>query len=133
MQKELRRVYDTSILLSPLYKNTIWTNHVLDRLRDRNISQDIAWKALQYADKTMPGNKSGTTEFIKHINNHTITTVATLSENREWVVLSCWAHPPFPGSIDIQKKKAYLRYKQSSITGKIWIQIKRAFGFYEKF
>lgn len=119
--------------LSSRYKNTIWTNHVLERLHDRNISRDTAWKTLRYPDSTHPGKKADSTEFIKQIENHTITVIATQNEKREWVIMSCWAHPPYPGSIDIKKKKAYLQYKHSSLTGKIWIQIKRAFGFYEQF
>ncbi|MBP7967111.1 DUF4258 domain-containing protein [Candidatus Woesebacteria bacterium] len=118
---------------SSLYKNTIWTNHVLERLDDRNIPQELAWKTLRFPDIEQKGKKTGTKEFIKKFGEKSITVIASQNEKREWVILSCWAHPPFPGSIDIAKKKAYLLYKQSSLKGKIWIRIKQMIGLYEQF
>ena len=118
---------------SSRYKNVIWTNHVLERLHDRNISRELALKTLQYPDSSVRGKKSGTVEFIKDINSRKVTVIAAQNENREWIILSCWVYPPFPGSIDIKKKKAYLHYKHSSLTGKIWIRLKQAIGLYESF
>ncbi len=116
---------------SSRYKNTIWTNHVRERLLDRCIPIDHAWKTLHYPESTVTGKKSGTTEYSKRIGKHILTVIATQNEKREWVVLSCWARPPYPGSMDIKKRNAYFKYKQSSLAGKIWIHIKRMFGIYE--
>lgn len=125
--------YNTNMPATSGYKNIIWTNHVLQRLNDRNIPQELAWKAFRYPDKSMPGNSSHTTEFVKRIDERTVTIVATQNSKREWIILSCWVHPPFAGSIDIKKKKAYLQYKHSSLTGKIWIRLKQALGLYDSF
>lgn len=119
--------------VSTRYKDTIWTNHVLERLEDRNIPQELAWRTLWYPDTTKKGQHSHTKEFTKKIENRIITVIATPNEKKEWIVMSCWAHPPFPGSIDIAKKKRYLQYKHSSLTGKIWIRIKQAIGLYGDF
>ena len=115
------------------YKNSIWTTHALERLKDRNIPQHEAWQAFNSPEQQTKGKSAGTTEFRKTIQGRDYTIIASQNNKREWIILSCWVHPPFTGSIDIPKKKAYLKYKNSSTWGKIWIQIKRAFGFYENF
>ncbi len=119
--------------VSSRYKNTIWTNHVLERLDDRNIPQELAWKTLRFPDLEQKGKKSSTKEFVKKFGATTVTVIATQNDKKEWIIMSCWAHPPFPGSIDIAKKKAYLQYKQSSLQGKIWIRIKQMLGLYTQF
>ncbi len=115
------------------FKNIIWTHHVLERLKDRQIPKDSAWKTVRFPDNTEPGKSSGTTQFTKHIGNRKYTVIATQNDRKEWIVMSCWAQPPFPGSIDIIKRKAYLEYKDSTFTGKIWIRFKQILGLSESF
>jgi hypothetical protein len=110
------------------YGGVIWTNHALERLRQRNMPQSMALDAFHHPDSTSPGKKSHTTEFQKRMNNYFVTVIATKNDTKEWVILSCWVDPPMPGSIDIQKKKAYLEYRNGSIWKKIWITIRQQLG-----
>lgn len=106
----------------------IWTNHALSRLRERKLPQHIAFSAFQNPDQRRNGRKNGTHEFIKQHGKHTITLIASRNERKEWVVLSCWIDPPFPGTSDHRKREAWRKYKKSGFWGKLWYVIKRQLG-----
>lgn len=72
------------------YGNMIWTNHSIERLAKRNISQSDAIKVMQNPDKTYPGKKADTVKFIRTINNRRIHLVGKLNEDKQWVVLTAW-------------------------------------------
>lgn len=109
------------------YKGIIWTDHALQRLGERGISQEEAWKSFQYADKTCDSKERGATEFIRYIKGGIITIVAKKNESFQWVVLTCWRDPPLPGTDDYKSQQMYLNYKKSGYLGKLWIKIKQFF------
>ena len=113
---------------SHYYKGLIWTNHALDRLSDRRISQEWGWQTFRFPDSSHAGKKTGTTEFIKKYKDITVTVIARKNEKKEWIVLSCWVDPPLQGSIDILKRKKYLELKNAkTFMQKILIHIKYLF------
>lgn len=111
------------------YAGAIWTNHALERLEQRGLSQDLAGEAFQHPDKTISGKQSGTIEYQKSFGNSLVTIICKQNERREWIILSAWIDPPLSGSIDIKKKEEYLRYKKSGFWGKFWHIIKKQLGF----
>jgi len=116
--------------LNKHYGNIIWTNHALDRLNQRGLTQSLAYQSFAHPDKKFPGKNHGTTEFQKKTAKSLVTIIATQNEQKEWLVLSCWINPPLPGSIDIEKKNYYRAYKKASFWGKFWVILKRQLGFY---
>ena len=112
------------------YKGVIWTNHAIERLKQRRLDQATAWKAFQYPDVSLKGKQSGTIEYQKRFGKSLVTIIATKNEKKKWIILSCWVDPPLAGSIDIQKKKDYIKYKKAGFWGRLWIDIrKQVFGF----
>lgn len=111
------------------YGGIIWTNHALERLSERGLSQDLAWQAFSAPDSQKPGKKAGTTEFRKRVDNATITLIAKPNDTNEWLVLSCWIDPPLYGTKDYKKKQAYLNYKKAGFWGKVWYTVKSQLGF----
>jgi hypothetical protein len=107
----------------------IWTNHALERLKARNIPQELILSAFRTPDAQFAGKKANTVEFHKKIGIHSVTVIATKNERSEWVLLSCWVEPPMPGSIDIEKKKTYQEYKNASVWKKLWMNLKKQLGF----
>ncbi len=104
---------------SQQYKGLIWTNHALQRLEERKIPQDWAWRAFKYPDSIRKGKKNGTAEHIKKYKDLNVTLIATKNDHKEWIIISCWVDPPLPGSIDIKKRQEYLRNKNASLGEKI--------------
>lgn len=115
-------------MVSRNYGNVIWTNHALDRLGQRGLSQQMAYQAFSNPDSSFPGKKPGTTEYQKHFGNSLVTIIATQTEKREWLILSCWIDPPLPGSIDSKKNEYYKAYKKAGFWGKFWLTLKKQIG-----
>jgi hypothetical protein len=110
------------------FGNVIWTNHALERLGQRGLTQDLAYKAFRYSDQSFPGKNKGTTEYQKRFGNSLVTIIATQNEKSEWLILSCWIDPPLPGSIDIKKNEYWKQYKKAGFWGKFWLTIKKQIG-----
>jgi hypothetical protein len=111
------------------YGNAIWTNHALERLGQRGLSQDLAWQAFRYPDQSFQGKNPGTTEYQKKFGKSLVTIIAKQNEKREWIILSCWIDPPLPGSIDIKKQEDWKKYKKAGFWGKFWLTVKKQLGF----
>ncbi len=111
------------------YGGIIWTNHALERLDQRGLSQELAWETFQRPDQKLAGKKQGTSEYQKRVNNSLITVIATQNEKNEWVVLSCWIDPPLFGTADYRKKEAYTKYRKAGFWGKVWYTVKKQLGW----
>ncbi|MBN1262928.1 MAG: DUF4258 domain-containing protein [Candidatus Pacebacteria bacterium] len=73
------------------YQGVIWTNHALQRLRERKISQSDAWYTFRRPDNSRKGKSAGSRCFYKTYGNQRIEVVAKKNEKAEWVILSCWS------------------------------------------
>jgi hypothetical protein len=96
------------------YKGLIWTNHVIDRLKERKIPQEWAWKTYRFPDMEIDGKEAKTKELQKRIEDRTVTVITKKNERNESLLLSCWVEPPFPGSIDA-KRSFYPKKKEAPI------------------
>jgi hypothetical protein len=108
------------------YGGVIWTNHALQRLSERGLSQKMAWTAFQYPEDSIKLDGSGTMEYRKSFGNSVVTVVAKKNDHRQWVIVSCWINPPIPGTIDARKKAWYKKFRAAGFWGKFWMEIKRA-------
>lgn len=106
----------------------IWTNHALDRLGQRGLSQDMALKAFNDADCKSAGKQSGSYEFQKKFGKSYVTVIAKQNESHEWIVLSCWIDPPYYGTRDWKDKQYYHAYHKAGVWGKLWIIFKKQIG-----
>lgn len=112
---------------SKYYGNAIWTNHALERLGHRGLSQGLAWKAFQYPEKTLSG-KNGSSEYQKWFGKSKVTVIAKQNEKYQWVIISCWIDPPLEGTQDYYKKRRYIKYQKSGFWGKLWMDFLSALG-----
>lgn len=110
------------------YGSVIWTNHALDRLRERRLPQEIAYKAFMHPDNYQQGKNKGTWEYRKTIDGHLITLVAKQNEHRQWIIVSCWADPPYAGSIDSGKKELWREYQKAGLLKKFWMTFLKQCG-----
>lgn len=107
------------------FAGAIWTNHALERLDQRGLTQALAGQAFQYSDHCGPGRELGTVEFRKKFNQSTVTVIAKKNDRGAWLILSCWIDPPLEGYMDARKKQRYLEYKQAGFWKRLWMDIKQ--------
>ena len=107
------------------YAGAIWTDHAIERLDQRGLTQSIASSALTQPDELISGKKPGTQEYIKKVGTSTVTVITALSDEGKTLVLSCWVDPPLPGTKDAKKQQDWKNYKKSGTWGKIWYQLKK--------
>lgn len=73
------------------FKNLIFTDHALERLRLRGLTQENIAQVLANPAKTFPAEKPDTIKFIRSLNDRRIHVVATyLPERKKWLVISVW-------------------------------------------
>jgi hypothetical protein len=73
------------------YKNLVFTNHALERLKLRSVSRDQAWQVISNPDKKFPSNKLQQVKFTRFINDRNIQLVAKhLPDQNKWLIVSVW-------------------------------------------
>jgi len=77
------------------FGGVIWTNHAIDRLRERGIKQGDAWATWRNPQESGKGN-SGTWVYRRTYGNTVIEVVAKQNEKKEWLILSVWSSPAVP-------------------------------------
>jgi len=89
------------------FGGVIWTNHALQRLKERNISQGDAWATFNRPDQSRKGsNLKGSWVYYKTYGNERIEVVAKKNDEGKWIILSVWSRPVY-----IQKQPSYARKK----------------------
>ena len=73
------------------YGNVIWTNHAIDRMRDRGLSQEQAWVAFRNPDSQSDNKNQDSKEFKKRFGDSLVTIIAKQNEKKEWIILSVWS------------------------------------------
>jgi hypothetical protein len=68
----------------------IWTKHARERAGLRSLSESDVELVLRHPDKTYPGKKQNTVKFIKTIQSRQVQVVASLVENKKWLIVSVW-------------------------------------------
>lgn len=72
------------------YKNVLFTNHALERLELRRITQDMIVKTIEKPDDKVLED-DGDTKFIKTINSRNVQVVSKyLPDEKKWLVKSAW-------------------------------------------
>lgn len=92
------------------------------------MTKDIVLQTFSSPDSKVKGKKSDTTEFVKRLGNSTVTLIAKQNERNEWVALSAWIDPPYPGTKDYKEKKRYRAYQKAGFWGKFWLTLLSQLG-----
>lgn len=114
------------------YKGAIWTNHVLDRLRERGLGQDKAGEVFLHPERRFLGKHGDTVEYQKHFGNSLVTLIVKENEKKEYIIISAWINPPLAGTKEARKKEKWITYKEkyrkASFWGKLYLTIKKQIG-----
>jgi len=104
----------------------VWTNHVIDRAKERKIPTDWITQTINNPDKNFQEN--GSIKFEKLFGNQTITAVVKKNELGEDVIISCWIEPPNPGTQDFKEKSRYKEKQKAGNLKKIWLVLLEQIG-----
>ncbi len=81
----------------------IWTNHALNRMRERGIKQGDAWATWRNPQQSRKGIATGTWVYYRDYGREQIEVVAKQNDQREWIILSVWSRPVFIKEKSAQK------------------------------
>jgi hypothetical protein len=109
------------------YGNLIWTDHAIEKMQERGIPQESALDAFNAPDRSISGKSPGSTEFIKKMENKTITVIAKKNEKGEYIVISAWMDPPLPGTRDAKQEQFYKNYQKAKGLKKFWLTLRSGF------
>ncbi len=73
------------------FGGVIWTNHALNRLRERGIKQGDAWATWRRPDQSRYAKNKGAWVYYKTYGNQKIEVVAKKNEKGKWIILSVWS------------------------------------------
>lgn len=73
----------------------IWTNHAMDRMRERGIKQGDAWATWRSPEQSRKGKDQGVWVYYRTYGTERIEVVAKRNERNEWVILSVWSRRVF--------------------------------------
>ena len=91
------------------YKGLIFTNHALQRLKERNISQGDAWATWKNPDQSRYAKSQGAWVYYKTYGNTKIEVVAKENEKKEWIVLSVWSKPVYGNEAKTKKEGGFTK------------------------
>ena len=81
------------------YKDVIWTNHALSRMRERGIKQGDAWTAFNRSEQTKKAKIKGAWVYYRTYGSEKIEVVAKKNEKRKWMIF--WQSPyPSPPALN---------------------------------
>jgi hypothetical protein len=112
-------------MLDRNYGGVIWTNHALQRLRERGIKQGDAWATWNRPEQSYKGNLhkgEDAWRFYRTYGNERIEVVARQDENKKWIILSVWSKEVFNN-----KSEAGGGKKKEG--GSFWIRLLRKIFF----
>lgn len=98
------------------YGGVIWTNHAMERLRERNISQSDAWATWRNPDQSRYAKSKEAWIYYKNYGEQRIEVVAKKNDKGKWLILSVWSKSGF--SNKTTKNKSLLQLIWRAIKGK---------------
>lgn len=84
--------------MDPRFGGVIWTNHALEKLKERGIKQSDAWATWRNPQQSRRARIPGAWVYYRTYGNEKIEVVAKKNEKGEWVILSVWSRPVFKES-----------------------------------
>ena len=68
----------------------IYTNNVLQKFKEQNVSRDTIYNTMSFYDKTYAGNGPGVTVFQKNTSIGQVSVLAKRVQHGDWLVISYW-------------------------------------------
>jgi hypothetical protein len=89
------------------FGGVIWTNHAIQRLGERGVSQSDAWATFRRPSQSRYAKTKKAWIFYKTYGDQKIEVVAKKNEKGKWLILSVWSRPAY----GLPRKKVEPLYK----------------------
>lgn len=109
------------------YKSLILTNHAIDRISQRAITEEDIWQTYKSPD-FQEERKNNAVLRSKRFKNYEISIIYKYSTENKPIILSVWMEPPIPGSKDAKEKEWWGKYKRAGFWGKIFLTFQKQIG-----
>jgi hypothetical protein len=73
------------------YKGIILTDHALERMGERAVSEEMVWTTLHKPDRSRYADAKQKFIYNKTFGREMVEVVASQNERKEWVVVSVWS------------------------------------------
>jgi hypothetical protein len=106
------------------YKGLIWTNHALERMEIRGVSQGDAWATWRRPDQTRYGREKGVWVYYRTWGSQRVEVVAKKNPSAssgqagKWIILSVWSRRVFAKRSLKTEKKSFLKILLNSLLGR---------------
>ena len=77
------------------FGGVIWTNHALQKLKERGIKQGDAWATWRNPQQSRRATSKGTWIYYRTYGSEKIEVIAKQNEKKEWIILSVWSKPVY--------------------------------------
>lgn len=81
------------------YGGVIWTNHAIERLKERGIKQGDAWATWRNPQQSRHGTVPGSWVYYRNYGTDQIEVVSKKNEKGEWLILSVWSRPAYQNNL----------------------------------
>jgi len=93
------------------YGGVIWTNHALQRLKERGVPQSDAYAAFRHPDQSRYAKTRGAWIYYRNWGSEQIEIVAKKEIGGKWLILSVWSRPT--KNLKLIKKPLWIRVIKS--------------------
>ncbi len=97
------------------YGGVVWTNHALQRLKERGIKQGDAWATFQRPDQSRYATTKGAWIYYKTYGSEKVEVVAKQNDRKEWIILTVWSRPVYEKSNNHRKTENWIMKLVKSI------------------
>lgn len=97
------------------YGGVVWTNHALQRLKERGIKQGDAWATFQRPDQSRYATTKGAWIYYKTYGSEKVEVVAKQNDRKEWIILTVWSRPLYEKSTHRHKSENWIMKLVKSI------------------
>ncbi len=105
------------------FGGVIWTNHAIQRLKERGISQSDAWATWSRPDQSRYAATRGAWIYHKTYGEEKIEVVAKKNERGKWLILSVWSRPiygrhTYPAKTKKKKESLFVKILKAILNKK---------------
>lgn len=76
-----------------IYKGIILTDHALERMQQRRVTEEMVLSTLSRPDRSRYADAKEKFIYNKSFGREMVEVVASQNERKEWVVVSVWSRP----------------------------------------